>query len=60
MSATNQNQDSLKMTQNNDGSFTIEWDPNDSKWSFLNHLTSQELSSMISKLIKEKYSNHDQ
>ena len=28
--------DSLKINQNDDGSFTAEWDKNDPEWSFLN------------------------
>ena len=32
-------QDSLKINQNKDGSFSVEWDKKDPKWNFLNNLT---------------------
>jgi hypothetical protein len=55
MSAINQNQetDSLKISQNNDGSFTMDWDKEDPNWKFLNHLTSAEIQVMIQQAIKE-------
>jgi hypothetical protein len=55
MNATNPNQetDTLKFTQNEDGSFTANWDPQDPKWSFLNNLTSAEVSAMIEQAIKD-------
>lgn len=55
MSATNQNQgiDSLQISQNADGSFTLNWDKNDPKWSFLNGLTSQQVQIIMQQAIKE-------
>jgi hypothetical protein len=55
MSATNQNEetDSLKITQNSDGSYEINWDKEDPMWSFMNHLTSAEIQVMIQQAIKE-------
>ena len=55
MSVTNQNQetDGLNVTENADGTFTIEWDPCDSRWSVLNGLTSEEISAMIMEQIKQ-------
>ena len=32
--------DSLKIDQNNDGSFTVEWDKQDPEWKWMNNLTS--------------------
>ena len=54
MSATNQNQeiDSLKIIENEDGSFAIEWDKDDPKWLFLNNLTSKEIQILIEQAIK--------
>ena len=46
-------EDSLKVEQNEDGTFTIEWDNDDPKWNFLNNLTSKEISTMIETLVKE-------
>ena len=43
--------DSLKVEQNKDGSFTLEWDKDDPQWSFLNGLTSKEITAIIEKAI---------
>jgi hypothetical protein len=55
MSATNQNPetDSLKIKQNNDGSYEINWDKNDPTWSWLNQLTSSEIQVIMEQAIKE-------
>jgi hypothetical protein len=55
MSATNQNQeiDSLKITENADGTFTMEWDKKDPNWAWLNGLTSNEIQVIIQQAIKE-------
>ena len=61
MSATNQNQeiDSLKITENADGTFTMDWDKQDPKWKFLNHLTSKEIQVIMEQAIKEELQNRD-
>ena len=43
--------DSLKINQNNDGSFTAEWDKLDPNWKWLNNLTTEEIQSIIEKAI---------
>lgn len=55
MSATNPNQeiDSLKITENEDGSFTMDWDPQDPKWSWLNGLTQKEVQVIVEQAIKD-------
>ena len=45
--------DSLKVEQNEDGTFTLEWDKDDPKWSFLNGMTSQEIQTIIEQAVKE-------
>jgi hypothetical protein len=35
--------DSLKITQNDDGSYAAEWDKNDPTWKFMNSLTSKQI-----------------
>lgn len=45
--------DSLKISQNKDGSFSMEWDKEDPKWSFLNGLTSKEIQSIMEEAIKD-------
>ena len=46
------NNDSLTVNQNEDGSFTCEWDKNDPNWKFLNDLTTKEIEVMIEQAIK--------
>ena len=44
--------DSLKIHQNEDGSFSMEWDKQDPNWKFLNDLTSKEIQVIIDQAIK--------
>ena len=46
-------QDSLKISQNKDGSFSVEWDKKDPKWNFLNNLTSKEIQTMVENILKD-------
>ena len=46
------NNDSLKINQNKDGSFTCEWDKNDPNWKFLNNLTSKEIQVIMEQAIQ--------
>jgi len=46
-------EDTLKITENEDGSFTMDWSPDDPKWSFLNNLTSAEIQVIVEQAIKE-------
>ena len=46
--------DSLKVNQNKDGSFTLEWDKDDPQWKFLNDLTSTEIQTMIESVVRSK------
>ena len=45
--------DSLKITQNEDGSFTMDWDPQDPKWSWMNGLTQKEIQVIMEQAIKD-------
>ena len=45
--------DSLKINQNEDGTFTLEWDKDDPKWSFLNEMTSKEIQTIIEQAVKD-------
>ena len=45
--------DSLKITQNEDGSFTMDWDPEDPNWKWLNELTSKEIQVIVEQAIKD-------
>ena len=44
--------DGLKVTQNEDKTFTLEWDKEDPKWSFLNNLTSKEITAIIEEAVR--------
>jgi len=61
MSATNQNQeiDTLKITENDDGSFTMDWDKNDPKWAWMNSLTNEQVQIIIKQAINEELQNRD-
>ena len=43
--------DSLKINQNSDGSFTAEWDKQDPNWKWMNDLTTDEIQTIIEKAI---------
>ena len=43
--------DSLKVNQNKDGSFTAEWDKQDPEWKWMNNLTTEEIQVVIEKAI---------
>lgn len=45
--------DSLKISQNEDKSFTFEWDKKDPRWSFLNGLTEKEIRVILEQAIKD-------
>lgn len=46
-------EDSLKITENADGSFTMDWDPQDPKWSWMNGLTQKEIQVIVEQAIKD-------
>ena len=52
--------DSLKISQNENGSFTMDWDSQDPKWSWLNGLTSKEVSIIMEQAIKDYLDELDQ
>jgi len=44
--------DSLKVHQNEDGSFSLEWDKEDPKWNWMNGMTSKEISAIVAEAIR--------
>ena len=46
--------DSLKVDQNKDGTFSLEWDKNDPNWKFLNSMTSKEIQEIVNQAIEDK------
>ena len=51
--------DSLNITENSDGSFTMEWDEKDPEWNWLNGLTSKEIQSIIEKALELDEKNEE-
>ena len=51
--------DSLKITENADGSFQMEWDKNDPTWTFLNHFTSAEIQVIVREAIQDRLNQND-
>jgi len=49
----NPENDSLRFTKNEDGSFTATWDPQDPRWSWLSGLTQKEIQVIMEQAIKE-------
>jgi hypothetical protein len=39
--------DGLKVLENEDGTFTLEWDEKDPRWSMLNGLTQEEVTAIL-------------
>jgi len=50
---TYSNEDSLKVTENDDGTLGIEWDPNDPRYSFLNTMSQEEINAFFTRAIEE-------
>ena len=46
--------DSLKVDQNKDGTFSLEWDKDDPNWKFLNGMTSREIQEIVNRAIKDQ------
>ena len=44
-------QDSLKVTEQDDGTFLIEWDENDPQWSLFNGLSQEDMQTLITNAI---------
>jgi len=59
MNTSNQEIDSLKIIENEDGSFAIEWDKDDQKWNWLNGKTSAEISAIVEEAIQHLMNEND-
>ena len=46
------NNNSLKINQNNDGTYTVEWDKKDPEWNWMNNLISEEIQGIIEKAVQ--------
>lgn len=47
------NEDSLKVTENEDGTLGIEWDPNDPRYMFLNDMSQEEINAYFTRALEE-------
>jgi hypothetical protein len=52
-------EDSLKIIENPDGTFAMEWDKEDANWKWLNSLTSKEIQVIVEQAIKEELQHRD-
>ena len=52
-------EDSLKITEQPDGSFEITWDKADPKWAWMNSLTNEQVQIIIKQAINEELQNRD-
>ena len=52
--------DSLKVSQNEDGTFTLEWDKEDPRWSFLNNMTSKEIQTIVEQAVDAALLNEEE
>lgn len=50
--------DGLRVSENEDGSLQIEWDPNDERWSMFNDFTEQDFIDMITSYCKTVLDDH--
>jgi hypothetical protein len=46
--------DSLKVTEQEDGTFQVEWDPNDPRYMFLNELSEDQLNDLFNTALAEQ------
>lgn len=61
MTETNQKLDpsGLNIIKNSDGSYQFEWDPKDSRWSWMNELTDDQVRIIIEQAIQDKLNQND-
>lgn len=45
--------DTLKVTENEDGSFTLEWDPEDHTWSWMNSMSQEEVTKIVEEALDQ-------
>jgi hexokinase len=52
-------EDSLRVSENDDGTLAIEWDPNDPKYAIFNSMTQDELQDYITKALEQFIAEHE-
>jgi hypothetical protein len=53
------NEDSLKVSENADGTLEIEWDPNDPRYAIFNEMSQDELQDYLTKALEEFIKQHE-
>lgn len=51
--------DTLKVVENDDGSFTFEWDPEDPLWSWMNDVSAEEITQIIENYATQVIKNEE-
>ena len=49
--------DTLQVNENEDGSFTMEWDPEDPMWSWLNTMSEEDITKIITEYAQKVLDN---
>ena len=52
-------EDSLKVSENEDGTLAIEWDPNDPRYSLFNEMSQEELQAYVTKALEQFIQQHE-
>lgn len=50
-------EDSLKISENEDGSFTVEWDKNDPRYFMFNEMSQEQMQTFIEKALEDFIKN---
>jgi len=53
-------EDSLRVSENDDGTFAIEWDPNDPRYALFNEMSQEELQAYITRALEEFIKQQDE
>jgi hypothetical protein len=52
-------EDSLRVSENDDGTLAIEWDPNDPRYTLFNEMSQEELQAYITRALEEFIKQHE-
>jgi len=57
---TYSNTDSLRVSENDDGTLAIEWDPNDPRYAIFNDMSQEELQAYITGALEQFIKKHEE
>lgn len=52
--------DSLRVTETEEGTFSVEWDPNDPRYSYLNEMTEAEVQETMTRALREFITKYEE